>query len=514
MMELIRTKHDFSDHVWGIEETPEDESAVNDDSAVHDEAAESDEDYHTPKGSKNLSATSSRGKKRLPDRGFLWNGQRLQKQMAETFEKMKTELEDSRKEPSVEVEPGESSPKEPSTKQSSPKKPSPKKPSPTKPSTSQPPLRRSTHGEASKSSFDVNFSEEDDIPEFIDTQGVEGLSQTSYVPGFDPSQTNKRNEWWTPGTSVRDSEAPLPSQWQKWNKGKGLQLTDSPLRTDGSPQSSLYYGSEESWIGFTEWVKKPKPLPLGPSILNLPIATRIVTPGKWLGNEEMDAFMFIWRVNTTLKRWGPGRVAFMSAMFCLQIDAAYNKFIRDKKAYELPEFLLGYGRGELPSHGRTDLVWGVDIDRLYFPLFVNGNHWVGFHVNIIEKKVEVLDSGRGRNRQHVEKFAALIPRIVKAVGPPERQKQLLLKSYSIVDVLMKTRLNKSYCDCGAYALKHLECLLLGIDLSLVDDEIIMGCRQEISVDLWESAHDPIYAEAMTRYEPSPWEREESFELED
>ncbi|CAH8390030.1 unnamed protein product [Eruca vesicaria subsp. sativa] len=69
-MELIKTKHDFSDHVWGIEETPEDELAVNDDSAVHDEAAESDEDYHTPKGSKNLGATSSRGKKRLPDRGM------------------------------------------------------------------------------------------------------------------------------------------------------------------------------------------------------------------------------------------------------------------------------------------------------------------------------------------------------------------------------------------------------------------------------------------------------------
>jgi len=78
-MELIRTEHDFSDHIWEIEETPEvcldlhdeapvndelvvnDESAVNDESTVNDEAAESDEDYHTPKGSKNLSATSRKG---------------------------------------------------------------------------------------------------------------------------------------------------------------------------------------------------------------------------------------------------------------------------------------------------------------------------------------------------------------------------------------------------------------------------------------------------------------------
>ncbi|KAH0862524.1 hypothetical protein HID58_079735 [Brassica napus] len=258
--------------------------------------------------------------------------------------------------------------------------------------------------EASQSSFDVNFSQADDFIPGIGMQGIEGLSQTSYVPDFDPSQTKKGDEWWTPRTSVRDSIAPLPSHWEKWNKGKGLQLTDSPLRTYGSPQSSLYYCSEESWLGFTEWVKKPTPLPLGPSILNLSIATRI----------EMDAVMFIWRVNTTFQRWAPSRVAFMKAMFCLQIHAAYNKFLANKKAYELPDFLLGYGRGEIPSHGRTDQVWGVDVDRLYFPLFVNGNHLVAVCVNINEKKVEVFDCGGGKNRQYIEKFSAMIPRIVKA----------------------------------------------------------------------------------------------------
>lgn len=128
--------------------------------------------------------------------------------------------------------------------------------------------------------------------------------------------------------------------------------------------------------------------------------------------------------------------------------------------------------------------------------------------------MEVFDCGRGKNRQYVEKFAAIIPRIVKSVAPQERQKQLLLSSYSIVDVPMKLRLNKSCCDCGAYALKHLECSLLGLDVSLVDDEIIMGCRQKIGVDLWEAAHDPIFAEVMTRYVPSPWERSEVFDLED
>ncbi|KAL0662916.1 hypothetical protein Bca4012_099753 [Brassica carinata] len=327
--------------------------------------------------------------------------------------------------------------------------------------------------DGSETTFDVNYSEADDMGRGIGTQGVEGLSQTSYVPGFDPSQDKKEEDWWTPMTSVRGSvdnpvkkektemnTAPPPSQWEKWCKRK------------------------ESWKGFTEWALKPIPLTIGPTCFNLSVATRV----------EMDAVMFIWRVNTTLNRWAPRRVAFMSAMFCLQVDAAYKKFLPNKKAYQLPDFLLGYGRGELPSHGQTDLVWGVDVDRLYFPLFVNGNHWVGVCVNIIERKVEVFDCGRGKNRQYVEKFAAIIPRIVKSVAPQERQKQLLLSSYSIVD--------------------HLECSLLGLDVSLVDDEIIMGCRQKIGVDLWEGAHDPIFAEVMTRYVPSPWERSEVFDLED
>ncbi|KAG2264354.1 hypothetical protein Bca52824_071433 [Brassica carinata] len=348
------------------------------------------------------------------------------------------------------------------------------------------------------------------------TQGVEGLSQTP-MPGFDPSQT-KEEDWWTPMTSVRGSvdnprkkektemnTAP-PPQWEKWckRKGHGLQLSDSPLQKMLLRRRHFII-SQESWKGFTEWALKPIPLTNGPTCFNLSVATRVVSAGKWFGNEVMNLVLtfrdgcgYVYMaVNTTLKRWAPRRVAFMSAMFCLQVDAPINCLISFLEC-----------RGELPSHGQTDLVWGVDVDRLYFPLFVNGNHRVGVRVNIIERKVEVFDCGRGKNRQYVEKFAAIIPRIVKSVAPQERQKQLLLSSYSIVDVPMKLRLNKSCCDCGAYALKHLECSLLGLDVSLVDDEIIMGCRQKIGVDLWEAAHDPIFAEVMTRYVPSPWERSE------
>ncbi|KAH0904029.1 hypothetical protein HID58_043532 [Brassica napus] len=313
---------------------------------------------------------------------------------------------------------------------------------------------------------DVNFSQADDMDEPIGTQSLEGLSQASYVPDFDPSQTNNDNDasdWWTPMTTVRklrkggskQSNAPLTSaKWDRWTGGpsKKLQLSDSPMADDGSPQVSLYYFTEESWDRFTKWSTNPTSLRIGPSVFNLTFAQRIVCAGKWLGNEEMDAMMYIWREKTSLRRWNIDRVAFMNAMFCLQIEKEYEKCKDDKRGYVVPDLLLAYGRGELPSHRRTNRVWGVDVDHLYFPLFVNGNHWVDVCVNMIEKKVEVYDCNRGRNRQYVENFACMIPRIVKAVGPPKSK--LLLTSYSIVDMPMQTRLNKSCADFGA--LKHLD----------------------------------------------------------
>ncbi|KAH0897946.1 hypothetical protein HID58_047514 [Brassica napus] len=181
---------------------------------------------------------------------------------------------------------------------------------------------------------DVNLSQADDMDEDIGTQGLEGLSRSSYVPGFYPSRTNKDNEahdWWTPMTT-----------WERWCKGpsKKLELSDSPMTDDGSPQSLLYYFNEESWNRFTQWALNPTPLRIGHTAFNLIVAQRILIPGKWLENEEMDAMMYMWRENTTLRRWNIKRVAFMSALFCLQLDNATINFILTKKPTNCRIFFL------------------------------------------------------------------------------------------------------------------------------------------------------------------------------
>ncbi|KAH0858930.1 LOW QUALITY PROTEIN: hypothetical protein HID58_087191, partial [Brassica napus] len=119
----------------------------------------------------------------------------------------------------------------------------------------------------------------------------------------------------------------------------------------------------------------------------------IVYAGKWLGNEVLSSytslngrisstifdcalFYFLCehsgnrcdnREKTSLRRWNINCVAFMSAMFSLQVETEYRKSV----SLRIFNLLLAYGRGDLPPHGQTDKVWGVDVDRLYFSLFVN-----------------------------------------------------------------------------------------------------------------------------------------------
>ncbi|KAF2574388.1 hypothetical protein F2Q70_00003809 [Brassica cretica] len=69
-------------------------------------------------------------------------------------------------------------------------------------------------------------------------------------------------------------------------------------------------------------------------------------------------------------------------MFSLQVETEYRKSVVNKRAYEFSIFFL---------------LTGEEIFQLMARLI----------------------------KQYVENFAAMVPRIVKAVGPPENKKQLL-----------------------------------------------------------------------------------------
>ncbi|KAL0659988.1 hypothetical protein Bca4012_080573 [Brassica carinata] len=73
-------------------------------------------------------------------------------------------------------------------------------------------------------------------------------------------------------------------------------------------------------------------------------------------------------------------------------------------------------------------------------------------------------------------------------------------------------LNQLNCHCGVYMLKHIECHVLGLDISLVNDDNIRGARLKTMWDLWEAATDPEFIERMSKYEPPKCKPAECIEL--
>ncbi|CAN6826935.1 unnamed protein product [Brassica oleracea] len=76
----------------------------------------------------------------------------------------------------------------------------------------------------------------------------------------------------------------------------------------------------------------------------------------------------------------------------------------------------------------------------------------------------------------------------QAVQSSDKKKDFNVKQYTVSYVPMRG-LNTSGNDCGAYSLKFIECHLLGLNFSLVNDENIQEARHKIAYDLWEAAND-------------------------
>ena len=210
--------------------------------------------------------------------------------------------------------------------------------------------------------------------------------------------------------------------------------------------------------------------------------------------------MYVFRERTSLKRWELHRVAFMSVVFSNMIKKEYESFKAGIRKYKLHDLLVQYGKGVLPPHGQTQEIWNVDVDRLYVPVHVSGNHWIALCISFVTRSIDVFDcSGRKRYKE-LDAFANLVPRIVKAVQPPRYHKDFNVAAYTVHYVPMG-KLNISACDCGVYTIKFIESHSLGLKLSLVNDGNIKEARHRVLWDLWEAANDPELVDRMSNYEP-------------
>ncbi|CAF2056259.1 unnamed protein product [Brassica napus] len=129
----------------------------------------------------------------------------------------------------------------------------------------------------------------------------------------------------------------------------------------------------------------------------------------------------------------------------------------------------------------------------------------------LTQESHVFDCGGKKNNKAVEAFAVLIPRIVKVVQSSDKKKDFNVKQYVVSYVPMRA-LNTSGNDCGAYSLKFIECHLLGLDFSLVNDDNIQEARHKIAFDLWEAANDEALQYRMSTFKPPKRAPEKTVEL--
>ncbi|KAG2323054.1 hypothetical protein Bca52824_016267 [Brassica carinata] len=134
----------------------------------------------------------------------------------------------------------------------------------------------------------------------LSTQDVGDLSQATFVDSFDLSQVKVENP--------RKSRPFYMCTRHLVNETKNA-------ATATAPDAALVFLCEEDWEKVRKWSTYSTPLSCGNTILDYDIANRLMDPSEWLHNWEIDTAMFLFRERTTLKRWKPHRVTFMTTVF-------------------------------------------------------------------------------------------------------------------------------------------------------------------------------------------------------
>ncbi|KAG5416057.1 hypothetical protein IGI04_003624, partial [Brassica rapa subsp. trilocularis] len=262
-----------------------------------------------------------------------------------------------------------------------------------------PPKRKGDQPTPTKKDGKKIATETNDFDFGLSTQDLRDLSQATFVDGFDLSQVKAE----TSSKSKPFNMAPL-----QWND------EEMDRTKEDSPDAALVFFREEDWEKVRTWSTSSTRIRIGPATLDFEIANRLMDKSEWLNSLEIDAAMYVFRERTSLKRWRPHRVAFMTVVFSNMIKKEYGHLeAQGRKSYMLHNLLLQFGKGVLPLHGRTHEIWNIDVDRLYVPVHVSGNHWIALCISFVTRSIEVFDcSGRKRYKE-VDGFANLIPRIVK-----------------------------------------------------------------------------------------------------
>ncbi|KAG2298692.1 hypothetical protein Bca4012_010165 [Brassica carinata] len=138
----------------------------------------------------------------------------------------------------------------------------------------------------------------------------------------------------------------------------------------------------------------------------------------------------------------------------------------------LPGGTYFYYYGLAPRYAETKMWWQENGDTLFSCLNVHKNtHWIAMVISIPDRTVKIYDSGKRSPRdralrKEAEPFARMLS---YALGfyAKDKEKELVDRIEFTIECIWKgvPRARPPYGDSGVYALKFLECPLMGVELN-------------------------------------------------
>lgn len=191
------------------------------------------------------------------------------------------------------------------------------------------------------------------------------------------------------------------------------------------------------------------------------------------------------------------RVCFLDAAFSQIWTSGYSEFLDspaspDGSGRLLPAGALNYYTGEEPAYCRSDKTWAQEIDDIYAPLFVKGDHWVACWISIPRRHIVIWDSDvyyatDEEIAKHVKPFAQMVPYLLHMMS---RGKERELYTVDFTHERLSASevpQNKQSGDCGVYCLKYIECHALGVTFSPHDlcDKKIKIIRSQLASEIFD-----------------------------
>lgn len=192
------------------------------------------------------------------------------------------------------------------------------------------------------------------------------------------------------------------------------------------------------------------------------------------------------------------RIAILDTAFQQQWSTQYKDWLRSRV---LPRGYSHYYNGEFPQYAATNRQWVAEVDTLYSVLNVNESHWVSMVISIPNRTILLYDCIPDLNDEKTtlaaaKPFADMVPHLiyVTSVGNVDVDPAVDIEKYSIKLVTEGVpRSEPPYGDCGIYAVKFIECLIMGVkfDSKHLCDDNMANVRMKLASEMYAETSNSV-----------------------